>query len=127
MKDKLLCKYSVIEVATGIPLAYGEKWKRIENICRTYIHSGESFRRFPQLWQKITLYYRNVEICGVRCAIILWVNSSTRRGKPFNCINRHGVKHGLSGRVFHDSLCMPTIEVCQGLIAELGIVGAGVA
>ena len=126
MKDKLLCRYSVVNTSTGIPLAFGEKWKRVENVCRDYINSGETFRLFPKLWQKITLYYRNVEICGVRCVIFLWVNNRVRRGDTFNCINCYGARVGLRGKVFYDSLCMPTVEVCRSLISELGIVGAGV-
>ena len=89
---KVFCRYSVVDVNSGESLACGEKWKLSDNIESTYIKDF-SFGVF----RKLTVYHRNLDICGRRCVILLFAHKNKRRGTSYNCLTCFGYQMGLSG------------------------------
>lgn len=86
---KKFCRYAVIEVETACLLVRGQKWKDFESSSIRYIKSG-TFRRLAVHFNRVTEYFREIEIYGSRCVIIYWVDERAKNGKLYNIVQQRG-------------------------------------
>ena len=90
---KVFCRYSIVDVNSGAPLVFGEKWKELDKLNVDYINDGTQ-----GVFCKHTMFHRNLEICGKRCVILLFALHFRRRGTSFNCLTEVGFSLRISGR-----------------------------
>ena len=118
MKDKVFCRYSVVETATGALLTFGEKWKSVDKLNADYINDGTDGFIF-----KHTMYHRSLEIFGKRCVILLFALHFRRRGTHFCCLTELGFDIGLNGWY----VAPYEYGNFSRALQHMGIVGAGLA
>ena len=111
------CRYAVIDLATGNLLVSGEKWKDFDNSNIRYVYVG-TFITFP-FFNKITEYFRTLEVNGNSCAIVYWAHKSISK-RLYNCVTLSGYNLRLRARTYNlDGKDYP--EVYGKLLSELGI------
>lgn len=88
-KEKQYCRYAVWDIATGIMLACGEKYKVNQNL--TYV---ESFRCWETRFRKVSAFIRFDTIKGRSVKIVFWFN--TPKHTPFRTVTDAGLIIGLS-------------------------------
>lgn len=87
-KGKQYCRYAVWDIATGIMLACGEKYKVNQGL--EYV---ESFRCLETRFRKVSAYIRFLTIKGRSVKIVFWFN--TPKHTPFRTVTDAGVILGL--------------------------------
>ena len=95
-KDKVYCRYAVIDLQTGYLLSVGEKWKDYY-LLHMFSDYGRFFR-FGWKRRKIHSYFRETTVNGRRCLICYWANAP--ENEPYSVVLTTGVLAGLKGREY---------------------------
>lgn len=98
-REKVYCRYTVIDLHTGYALVYGEKWKTSADMYFNYKYDG-SFRNGLR-FRKIDEYHREIIIKGRECLIVYWAGAPVR--KTGSVVTAAGCLAGLNGEIYDNA------------------------
>ena len=92
-REKVYCRYCVIDLYAGFVLISGEKWKNSADLYFNYKYGGTFC--FGLRRRKICEYHREIVIKNRRCLLVFWTNSPQR--ELFSMVSSVGCCIGLKG------------------------------